>query len=361
MLKLGQPRNAYDSLGLPRSATSVQLRARFRQLVRAYRKELTTKDLFQDERFRHWTNAYLLLTSPQRRDYDRRLRQTRGRERPGDLLSALPQPQMLLIEAEAALVRRKLHEAVELAKEAVKQDQRNAEGYALLGDIMREQSNYANALTMYNYAIQFDPNNPRYWQLLQEVTTLQQGRALPRRFRLAGRSTVLNRPGSAWAGVALTMLLVALSLVYVSMHLGQPSLFQIPVNLIYGALAQGFVLGLVLAGTAVIGPFDDELIWYQIAGFGVETTPLGIFVAVPGVIFFWSVPVFYAICAYLDEHLSLSVVIALFLCSLLTVALGALSPPESRKAVYLLAGNFVWFGFLWGWLFGSIRLRVFEH
>jgi hypothetical protein len=29
--------------------------------------------------------------------------------------------------------------------------------------------------------------------------------------------------------------------------------------------------------------------------------------------------------------------------------------------VQLLGGNFVFFGFLWGWLFGSVRKRVFEH
>ena len=43
------------------------------------------------------------------------------------------------------------------------------------------------------------------------------------------------------------------------------------------------------------------------------------------------------------------------------LGLGYLAPTESRLAVYLLSGNFVFFGFLWGWLFGSIRRRAFDH
>ena len=65
--------------------------------------------------------------------------------------------------------------------------------------------------------------------------------------------------------------------------------------------------------------------------------------------------------ALLDEHVSLSVVIALGWCGIIAVVLGLLAPAEIKNAVFALSGNFVFFGFLWGWLFGSIRKRVFEH
>ena len=136
---------------------------------------------------------------------------------------------------------------------------------------------------------------------------------------------------------------------------------ELPVNLIYAALADGFVLGLALAATALLGPFDDELVWYQVAGFGTETTPVGLFVALPGIVFFWITPVFYAVLALLDEHLSPSISIALVVCAAVTVGFWALAPRESSKAVLMLSGNLVFFGFLWGWLLGSIRRRVFEH
>ena len=181
MLKIRQRRNAYDLLGLPSSAMPVQIRARYRQLVRNYKKDLPPADLLEDEQFRQWTNAHLLLLSPERREYDRRMRQTRGRERPPDLVAGLSKGRRLLVEAEAAFVQRKLNEAVELGREAVKLESRNAECYAVLGDILREQGKYQNALTMYNYAIQFQPNNRRYWQLLQEVTALRDGKSLPPR------------------------------------------------------------------------------------------------------------------------------------------------------------------------------------
>ena len=338
----------------------VQIRARYRQLIRNYKKDLPPADLLEDEQFRLWTNAHLLLLSPERREYDRRLRQTRGRERPPDLVAGLSKGRRLLVAAEAAFVQRKLNEAVELGREAVKLESRNAECYALLGDILREQGKYQNALTMYNYAIQFQPNSRRYWQLLQEVTALRDGRSLPPRLRGELHSP-LRRPLWVWATVGLAAASVEVTTLYLSGNWGPPGLLKLPVNLIYAALADGFVLGLALAATAMLGPFDDELVWYQVAGFGTETTPVGLFVALPGIVFFWITPVFYAVLALLDEHLSLSISIALVVCAAVTVGFWALAPRESSKAVLMLSGNLVFFGFLWGWLLGSIRRRVFEH
>jgi len=360
MLKIRQPRSAYDLLGLPWSATSVQIRARFRQLVRSHRKEAPTAEVFHDDRFRRWANSYLVLTSSERREYDRRLRESRGTEPPPDLLGQLRRARLMLVEAEVSAVRRRLTEAAELAKEALKEETRNAEGYALLGDIYREQGQYQNAFTMYNYAIQFDPNNRRYWQLFQEISALREGKALPRRF-MRERPTAFNRPASSWVGVGLAVIFVELSLMYLQTRWGEPVLFNLPINLIYAALGDGFLLGLVVAGSAIIGPFDDELVWYQVPGMGSETVPLGIFIALPGLIFFWLAWVFYALVAYLDEHLSFSVLVSLVMSGVVAVTLGLLAPAESRKVVLLLGGNFVFCGFLFGWLVGSIRSRVFEH
>lgn len=360
MLKIGQPRNAYDLLGLPRSATSVQVRARYRQLVRRHRKELSGEQLLEDGQFRAWTNAYLTLIGPGRREYDQRLRESRGREQPPDALSQLPAPRRLLVQAEAAFLRRKLNEAGELAKAALKQESRNAETYALLGDVLREQGKYDDALTMYNYAIQFDPNNPRYWQLLQESTALREGRAIPRRYRRA-LTGPLDQPPKTWVAVGLSLIFIELSMWHLQGRWGEPLFFGVPTNFVYAALGQGFLLGMVLAGTAILGPFDDELFNYNVTGLGGELVPLGVFVALPGIVVFWAAPVFYLIASYLDDHLSLSVLIALSVCSALTAGYGLLVPEEGRRAVWVLGGNFVYFGFLVGWLAGSIRGRVFEH
>jgi len=266
----------------------------------------------------------------------------------------------MLMEAELAFLRRKLNEAAELAKEALKRETRNASGYALLGDVLREQGRYNDALTMYNYAIQFEPSDQRYWQRLREVTALRQGRALPRRYHRE-LSTPMNRPLWVWLVVGLATLLVELSMMRLWGRWGAAWFLNIPTNLIYVALCDGFAMGLVLAATAVLGPFDDELVSYQVAGMGGETVPIGLLVVGPAILFFWVGVVFYAIIAALDEHLSLSIVIALALCGLMAVGLGLLAPENARRAVYMLGGNFAFAGFLVGWLVGSIRLRVFEH
>jgi tetratricopeptide (TPR) repeat protein len=360
MLKIRASRNAYETLGLPRSATNTQIRARYRQLVRGHHRELAPRDLLQDEQFREWTNAYLLLLGPERREYDRRLRQSRGREKPAEVLSGLSEGRRLMIGAEAAFLQRKLNEALELAKSAVKLESRNGEAYTLLGDILREQGKYGNALTMYNYAIQFDPNNRRYWQRLEEVTALRDGKALPKKFRQELKSP-LRRPLSVWLMVGLALVAVEASMLYLRGSWGPAGLLSLPVRFVYAAVVDGFLLGLALAATAMIGPFDDELLWYQVAGFGTETTPIGVLIALPGIVFFWAAVVFYVIVSLLDEHFSLSVAIALGVCAAVTLGFSYLMPRESVRAVQMLGGNLVFLGFLVGWLFGSLRRRVFEH
>jgi len=360
MLKIRKSQNAYDTLGLPRSATAAQVRARYRQLVRGYKRELAPRALLDDEQFREWTNAYLMLLSPERREYDRRLRLNRGRVQPGDLLSSLSEGRRLLLEAEAAFLQRKFNEAVERGRAAIKLESRNAEGYALLGDILREQDRYPNALTMYNYAIQFDPNNRRYWERLEEVTALRDGKALPKRFRSELRRA-LHRPLWAWVVVAIAFTAVEVALLALRGRWGPVGFLNLPVNFIYAGLGAGFVLGFALAATALIGPFDDELLWYQVPGIGAEMIPIGAFVALPGIVFFWAAPVFYLVIALLDEHFSASVAVCLGVCAAVTLGASALLPRESLRWAQMLGGNLVFFGCMCGWLIGSIRKRVFDY
>jgi curved DNA-binding protein CbpA len=360
MLKFRRSGNAYDVLGLPRSATATQIRSRYRHLIRGYKQDLSPRDLLDDEQFREWANAHLLLLSPERREYDRRLRRGGGEERPADLIAGLSEGRRLMVQAEAAFMQRKLRDAVELGKSAVKLESRNGEAYALLGDVLREQGRYANALTMYNYAIQFEPNKRRFWQELQEVTALRDGKALPKRLRREITSP-LQRPLWAWLAAGAALVVIEASMLYFRGRWGDVGLLKLPVNYTYVALADGFLLGLVLAATAIIGPFDDELLWYQVAGLGTETTPIGVLIALPGIVFFWAAPAFYVIVSLLDEHFSVSVAIALAACAALTLAFSSVVPVESRRTVQLLGGNFVFFGFLVGWLVGSIRRRAFEH
>jgi|GEM_PF-1830423 len=360
MLKFRRSRNAYDTLGLPRSASTTQIRARYRHLVRGYRRDLAPSQLLGDEQFREWTNAYLVLLGPDRKEYDRRVRETRGKAEPEDMLTGLSEGRRLLIEAEAAFFQRKLNEAVELAKSAVKSAGRDAEGFALLGDILREQGKYANALTMYNYAIQFDPNNRRYWQRLQDVTALRDGKSLPKKLTRE-RSSALRRPLWVWSFVGLALIGVEVSIFLLRNNWGELGMLNLPRNFTYAAIADGFLLGLALAATSLIGPFDDELLWYQVAGFGTETTPVGIFIALPGIVFFWAAPAFYVIVSLLDEHFSLSVAIGLVVCAAVTLGFSFLAPDASKRTIQVLGGNLVFFGFLCGWLIGSIRKRAFEH
>ena len=355
-----RPRSAYEILGLPRSATPVQARARFRQLMRNYRKEMTSEQLLEEERSRAWVRAYLLLTDiVARREYDRAPRERRGRVELPDTLASLSNPDLLLTQAELSFVRGKLKEALERARDVLKLDPRKARGWALAGDILRRQGKNEDALTMYNYAVQYEPQNQLYWESLNEVSAIKEGRAPPRP-SYYDRPTVFNRPGWVWVVLGATALSVAGLGVGAAIRPGPPILFGIPKNLLMLAVLGGFLLGLAPALTRVLGPFDDELVWYGMTGLGPGTTPVGLYVIFPGVICFWLALLFYLVMAALDEYFSLSIILALGATALATVGL-SFAAGEARNVFLVLGGNFVFFGMLAGWLVGSTRKRVFEH
>jgi hypothetical protein len=350
---------AYSLLGLPRSAATVQVRARYRQLLRSYRKELPLDQLLEEERARAWTRAYLLLTDlPARRQYDRVLRQGRGRAELPDTIAALSTPGLLLLEAELGFVRGKYKQALERARDALKLDPRNARGWALAGDILRRQGKTDDALAMYNYALQYDPNNQLYWHSLNELAAVKEGRPAPRSYYQ--RPTLFDRPRWVWVVVSCAIAAVAASGVAVGLRPGPPSLFALPKNLLLLGALDGFLLGLVLAVTRVLGSFDDELVWYEVAVHGTATVPLGLYVIFPGLIFFWAAPIFYAAIAALDEYLSPSILLALAAAALATAGF-SFAAAERQTAFLLIGGNFIYFGLLAGWFAGSLRRRVFEH
>jgi len=345
--------SAYDILGLPYDAPPSQVRTRYRQLLRRSLPDIEPAQLFQDEWFLRVLKAYLVLDSARRSDYTRLVRASRGApvEIP-DLYTRLPRDEKLLLAAEAAAARRQYKASAELAKETLEQNPRSARAYALLGDILRVQGKYGESISMYNYAIQMDPDNRRYWELMEETTALREGRRAPRSpEQETGR---WHRPVHVWFMLGLAAVFVEASILLLPSARGPALFFGLPATVLAVALLDGMLVGIVLAAADLLAPYDDEMVSYAVAAYGVQMAPVAVFVLLPGLVCFWAAVIFYAIVAYLDEHASIAISMALFFTALLTVAF-ALIYRDLTIPFLVFGGNFIWVGFNLGWAIGGLR------
>lgn len=352
-----RPKNAYELLGLPRDATSAQVQARYRQLARRLAPKLSVERIFQDPKFRQLTQAYMILMSPERREYDRALRETRGRAEMPDLLTSASDITYLLIAAEVTEIRGQLRQALALCEQALKLDPRDPRACAIMGAIYIRQDKLDDAFRTYNYAVQFAPNDQRYWQMLQDVTALREGRR-----RKPPISIQAHPHGMAtWLSLAGAIAFCVLSMLLFQFSPGEEWFWTFTKRQVFVAALDGLVLGLVLAGTGLIRPADDELLDYSVSGFsGTDMVPVGLFSAFPALLCIWVGIVFYGIVGALDEYFSPSILTSLFVAAGLGAALGLLYP-SSLPAFAALGGNFAFAGFLLGWIGGSLRKRVWER
>lgn len=346
--------NAYEILGLPRSATTIHIHARYRHLIRRHRPGVPVDQLLADERFRQLSRAYLLLISPERRTYDHDLITSRLHVPLPDLLERLPEQEKLLVAAEAAQARGENTRAIELAKQALQADGRQAKGWALIADVLRGQGKLDEALKMCNFAIQFEPENQRHWQMLNEINALREGRKIAAQRVKESSPSVWTRPTSTWMAIGLAAIFIELSILFLRDHLGNPWWYGVPFNLLLMAFLDAFIAGMVLAGTDMLEDFGDELIWYSVPGAGGTMLPLGLLLIVPGVVLFWATLPFYAAIAWLDEHASVSVTLALGVTAVLTLGFASIYRERLWEAM-LLAGNASFVGMLLGWGLGSLR------
>ena len=347
-------RDAYEILGLPRDSLASAIRSRYRQLARREARETSVAQMFQDARFLEITRAYLLLTSHQRREYDRELRAARGSPVPlSDLLAAQSEGERALLQAEIAFWRALYREAGQCVKTVLDANPKESRAWMMMGNIMMAERKYEEAIALYNYAIQFDPGNQKYWELLNEATARKEGREAPR--AAARDEETLARPARVWLVFGGALLFIELSMLWLWMHPGDPWVFGLPKNLLAFGVVNGFLLAAALASTDLLNSFDDELVSYSVPFAGVEMVPLGLYLIPVGVILFWLAIVFYVIICLLDDHLSGSVVVS-FLCVAFLTAVMAPLNPETYTQFLVLGANAIFGGFMVGWMFGSLRI-----
>jgi|YelNatPaOPRAMG01_1025707.scaffolds.fasta_scaffold08403_6 curved DNA-binding protein CbpA len=168
----------YASLGLPHNATAEQIRKRFRELARKCHPDIArTKDA--EERFKMINLAHQVLSDPVKRaSYDLEIRRRQQRSDPPsrspsphrdssgvrqNSQSMRPQPnrenpEVVLKRAQNAFRRMSFREAETFCRQCLRMDRRCADAYELLGDIRKATGRLDDAITMYSYGLQFNPN-----------------------------------------------------------------------------------------------------------------------------------------------------------------------------------------------------------
>lgn len=356
-------RNYYEILGLSRSASTAEIKKRYRELVRKFHPDVVADKAFGEKAFVQITEAYKTLVDPgKRRAYDATLVDVTqpSRPQPGGGIQGprptSPQLSKLVKDAELAFIRRRFSEATELCRQAIRLDRTCARAHAILGDIYRARKLYDHAVNEYNYAVQFDPSDKQSEAKLERLID----RSAPITFswespdgRLSNEAIVFNIIG--W-GIAVFALFL------VNIYPGEPipwlRIFHLPIitswswNLIGIMFGDGVLVGFLLAVNGILDHPDDELI-FESGGRGWGIIPTGFLLLLFAPIFFLGAAAFYLLLGFLQDTISKSVVVA-FAAVAGVVLLAAMMYPFDRMSVVLFGGNVVFVGLLAGWYAGSI-------
>ncbi len=354
---MARDKNAYEVLGLSHGAAHSQVRTEFRARLRRYRPDTAADLLLKDETARDLVNAYLLLTEGNRTEYDQALRGAGRGEGPPvpNAVERVEGVERALLLADLSLIRHQYGEAATYANQAREAAQRDARAYVMLGDIAREQKKYDTALTMYNFAVQFEPENQRYWQLLNETTELKAGKR--EEVDDTPVTTVYQQPVHLSVIILGTLAAVALSAVLIRQRPGQSLFFGIPSMMVVLGAAMGVLVGFLSAGSGLWPDFNDEVVYSYVLGSrergaDVFAAPVGVVLLLPALISPWLAMGVYIVVGLLDEHFSPAVLMVLSIAMLASI-LNAMMFPDILWPCLILSGTFVFIGLSIGWIAGS--------
>jgi curved DNA-binding protein CbpA len=361
-------RSYYEILGLPRTASTAQIKKRYRELARKYHPDVAGNIPAGAKTFVEITEAYKTLTDPgKRRSYDAALIDTTRTVRPGSYRvqpgaqtrprqAPTSQVRKLVSDAEFAVIRRRLNQAAELCKEAIKLDPKCAPAHAILGDIYRLRRLYDHAINEYNYAIQFDPSDRESQAKLEKL--LARSRPITYSWetpegKLSNEAIILNIIG--WG---MAFFLLFLIYIYPGRPISGLAGLRIPFlehwtwNLIGLMFGDGVLIGFLLGANGLADHPDDELIFEPI-GRGWSIIPTGILLLVFPPFFFIGAAAVYLLIGFAQGSISKSV-LRVFAATMTIVLIAALMYPLDRMSVVLFGGNVVFVGALAGWYLGAI-------
>lgn len=357
-------RTYYEILGLPRDATLVQIKRRYKQLVRKYHPDVARDKQTAHRLFIQITEAYEALTDPtRRRAYDATLDMERSRPSAqssastgsgGAHAQATPISKHLK-DAQWAFIQRRFSEAANHCKEAIRIDERNAKAHAILGDIYRAQGKVDSAIKAYSYAVQYNPSDRETQTKLMNLVG-RRFRAQTRQQPVPVDQVRLARMNMIWWGAAFFLIML------IGVYPGEPISWlavNIPQvsrwswNLIGLMAAASAVIGILLALNGLVKHPDDELV-FESSGSNWAVVPAGLILLIGSGFFFAGAALFYIVVGLIQSSLSKSVMTT-FACVVVVVLLSALVyDPSAWEQVLLFGGNISFLPMCIGWYIGSM-------
>jgi hypothetical protein len=119
-------------------------------------------------------------------------------------------------------------------------------------------------------------------------------------------------------------------------------------KLIFVMGLSGLILGFLLAATAAVRRIEDELILS-----GGRYLPLGLFVVVVSVFFFYGAALLYTIAGLIQESFSMSMAVVFGAVFAVVLLLTVVYEP-GRTEVFWFGGNVVFLSLIVGWFFGDL-------
>lgn len=403
----------YEVLGLTPSATAEEIKKRYRELARRYHPDVSRTPDAADK-FKAINEANSVLSDPQRRagyDAELRLQEARRRKpeirqeaggsspRPSPGATASPRPSSqtyrstratrpssaapeehsqragakkppsdpldeVLAAAQSAFRRLRYREAEAICREVLKRDNRRADAYELLGDILRARNRKEEAIAMYSYALQLDPRNAGIQAKFDRLTGQPSRRPITTT-RTSARASEKSRARQARIRIGLAarrmINLIGLALFgFLFIEVGLESDPPVPSALfhewdpfiLFAMTTSGGLLGLLFSINGLIEPARQEL-GAQPKGYRRRfAVPLGAVLLAFGLVWFYAALLVYLVIGFIQGKVSRSVMDA-FWASFGIVALFALLRHESALYILISGGNIVFLGLLAGWLLGD--------
>lgn len=350
-------RTYYEILGLPRSATLVQIRRRYKELVRKYHPDVAADKQMAHRLFLQIREAYEVLSDTARRkSYDSSLDTEHAARTVGAAPSRKATPTtQLLKDAQWAFIQRRFSESVEKSKEVLRSNPRNARAYAIMGDAYRAQGKVNSAIKAYSYAIQYDPADRDSQRKLDKLIGKKTAATKPPRVRPsanASRTTLL----AIWWSVAFFLVLL------VGVYPGTPMLWlkeYIPpialwsLNLVTLMAAASCVVGMLLCMSGLLRNPDQELVFENTDG-NWAVIPTGLILLIGSGFFFIGAAGFYMVVGLLQGSLSRSVLTVFVGVAGVVLLTSVLYLPEARHQVLMYGGNVAFISMLLGWHIGAM-------
>lgn len=359
-------RNHYEILGLTRAATSAQIKRKYREMVRKFHPDVAKDKTTAHRLFLQINESYEVLSSPVRRKaYDetldldgqiasRRAAQApsapRTAQHPGKPLGTVGQ---LLKDAQFAFIQRRLNQARELCKEALKVDPRNARACAMIGDIYRAQGKRDQAIKYYNLALQFNPADKESEKKLLRL--VDKHVASHSRFHVqVSAQARININAFWWTIVFLLLLLIRAypgePIPWLATYIPRVSLWSW--NLVVFMGVASAVGGALLSVNGFLKHPDEELL-FDNSGASWAIIPVGLILLVGSGFFFLGAAGFYIVFAALQGNLSKSVLTVFGLVVAVVLFAAAAYVPGARFQVLLFGGNIAFLSSLLGWYTGA--------